>query len=50
MPAPENIKPDIELFSEYQKEIGAKTGAVKNDKKLGTNKLVPHLLDHKICY
>ena len=47
VPAPGNIKPDIELFSEYQKEIGTKTGAVKNDKHLGAKKKVPRLLAHK---
>ena len=27
-PAPENIKPDIEWFSHFQKQIGTRTGAV----------------------
>ena len=28
-PAPENIKPDIEWFSHFQKQIGIRTGAVR---------------------
>ena len=32
-PAPENIKPDIEWFSHFQKQIGIRTGAVSYIKK-----------------
>ena len=37
----------MEWFSDYQKEVGAKTGVIKNDKYKGTRKLVPHLYEHK---
>ena len=29
VPAPENIKPNIEWLSDYQKEIGLKTGSIR---------------------
>ena len=37
----------MELFSDYQKEVGVKTGVIKNGKCKGTSKLVPHLNEHK---
>jgi hypothetical protein len=52
-PAPESIKPNIEWFSDYQKEVGLKTGSIRYNEKtneyinLGTNKLIPHLFKHE---
>ena len=46
-PCPETLTPSLEWFSEFQKEVGGKTGIIKKGKYRGTNKLVPHLFDHK---
>ena len=51
-PCPENIKPDIEWFSEFQKELYKKVqnNKDKNNKYKGCNKLIPHLFKHeKYC-
>ena len=46
-PAPENINPDIEWFSEFQKELGKKTGNLKdNEHDNASCKVIPHLYDH----
>ena len=46
-PAPENITPELEWFSEFQKELGKKTGNIKdNEKYNASSKLIPHLFDH----
>ena len=53
-PAPENIAPYIEWFSNYQVEVGLETGAINYNEKTGeyrncgTQKLIPHLYNHKI--
>jgi hypothetical protein len=46
-PCPENLVPDIEWFSDYQKMVGEKTNIIKNGKFKGTPKLIPHLFEHK---
>ena len=46
-PCPESITPKQEWFSDFQKEIGIKTGMIKKDKYRGSDKLVPHLYTHK---
>ena len=47
-PAPENLSPKIEWFSEFQKELGKKTGHIKeNNTYSSTSKLIPHLSEHK---
>jgi hypothetical protein len=52
-PAPENIAPYIEWFSNYQVEVGLETGAIKYNEKTGeyrncgTHKLIPHLYKHE---
>ena len=46
-PAPENLTPNIEWFSDFQKDLGKKLNVInKNDRYTGTNKLIPHLMDH----
>lgn len=47
VPAPETLTPDIEWFSEYQIATGEKIGVINNGKYRGSNKLVPHLFEHK---
>ena len=53
VPAPESITPKVEWFSDFQKELGVKTKAVRYNEKtgeythLGSNKLVPHLFKHE---
>ena len=46
-PCPETLTPNMEWFSQFQKEVGEKSGIIKNEKYRGTNKLVPHLMEHK---
>ena len=46
-PCPENLTPNMEWFSEFQKDLGKSYGAIKNDKYRGSDKLVPHLMEHK---
>ena len=46
-PAPENLTPGIEWLREFQKQVGPATGAVKDGKNLGADKLAPHLFQHK---
>ena len=38
---------NLEWFSEFQKDLGKSYGAIKNDKYRGSDKLVPHLMEHK---
>ena len=47
-PCPENLEPNVEWFSDFQNEL-CKTLDLINTKELysGSNKLVPHLFDHK---
>ena len=46
-PAPETLTPDIEWLTPYQRGIGDNTGIIHDGVFHGTNKLVPHLYDHK---
>ena len=46
-PAPENLTPDIEWFSEFQRRLGEEKDIIRNGKYHGSNKLVPHLFEHK---
>ena len=46
-PCPENSTPNMEWFSEFQKDLGKSYGAIKNDKYRGSDRLVPHLMRHK---
>lgn len=46
-PCPESLTPNIEWFSDYQKEIGETNGRVNGNKYNGSNKLVPHLFKHE---
>jgi hypothetical protein len=46
-PAPENLTPDIEWFSEFQRKLGEEKEIIGNGKYHGSNKLVPHLFEHK---
>ena len=46
-PAPESLTPDIEGFRDFQKQVGLATSAIKDGKNLGTDKLAPHLLQHR---
>jgi hypothetical protein len=47
-PCPENLLPELNNFSDYQKMVGEITGIIrKNERYSGTNKLVPHLMEHK---
>ena len=52
-PAPENITPKVEWFSDYQKEVGVKTKAIRYNEttgeytNLGSSKLIPHLFKHE---
>jgi hypothetical protein len=46
-PAPENLTPDIEWFSEFQRKLGEEKEIIRNGKYYGSNKLVPHLFEHK---
>jgi hypothetical protein len=46
-PAPENLTPDIEWFSEFQRRLGEEKEIIRNGKYHGSNKLVPHLFEHK---
>ena len=48
-PCPEKLTPKMEWFSEFQKELGTKSGTIRNDKYCGSDKLVPHLCNHKYC-
>ncbi len=41
-PCPETLKPDVDWFSDYQREVMEKTGANTN-----TEKLAPHLFKHE---
>jgi hypothetical protein len=42
VPAPENIKSNIEWLSDYQKEIGLETGAIKYNEKQENLETVAH--------
>ena len=47
-PAPENLTPDLAWFSDFQKKLGTQLQVInKGGKYVGTNKLVPHLMDHE---
>ena len=47
-PAPENLNPQLEWFSPYQKEPGQKLKVIsKSERYTGCDKLTPHLFDHK---
>ena len=46
-PAPETLTPDIDWLTPYQREIGDNAGIIHNGVLHGTNKLVPHLYDHR---
>ena len=46
-PALETLTPDIEWLTPYQRNIGANAGIIHDGVLHGTNKLVPHLYDHK---
>jgi hypothetical protein len=47
-PCPENLLPELDNFSDYQKMVGEITGIIrKNEIYSGTNKLIPHLMEHK---
>ena len=37
----------MEWFSDVQKEIGVKNKIIKKGKYRGSNKLIPHLFEHK---
>ena len=43
-PAPENIVPNVEWFSEFQKELGRKTGTIKK-----MEHITDHLHEFLIC-
>ena len=45
-PCPENLTPDINWFSDFQKDLGKKVGMIKGEKYSGTNKLIPQLFEH----
>ena len=45
-PAPQTIAPDIEWFSDFQRELAGKHGIVKNGVYQGAPKLIPHLYKH----
>ena len=46
-PCPENLTPDQDWFSDFQKNVGEKVGIIKKGKYNGTSKLIPHLYEHK---
>jgi hypothetical protein len=47
-PAPENIEPKLEWFSDFQKELGIQTGVIKeNETYKACCKLIPHLFARK---
>jgi hypothetical protein len=47
-PAPENLNPEMEWFSDYQRELGQKLKTINDKEKYkGCDKLIPHLFDHK---
>ena len=47
-PCPESITPKVEWFSDFQKQIGKLNNVIKNNNSYsGSNKLVPHLYEHK---
>ena len=49
-PAPHSIDPDIEWFSEFQREFADMRGIVKNGVYQGAPKLIPHLYKHTSYY
>ena len=52
-PCPETLTPDMSWFSDFQKMVGKTTGIIKEnksthvDKYNGSDKLIPHLFEHK---
>ena len=46
-PAPKTLTPDIGWLTPYQRDIGSNTEIIHNGVFHCTNKLVPHLYDHK---
>ena len=50
-PCPESLTPNMDWFSDYLKEAGAKCGTITKDKCHGSDKLVPELHKHiYICH
>ena len=45
-PEPQTVAPDIECFSEFQRELAEKHGIVKKGVYQGAPKLIPHLYKH----
>ena len=46
-PCLESLTPKMDWFSEFQKEIGTKSGKIRYDKYHGSDKLVQHLHKHE---
>jgi len=47
-PAPENIDPKVEWFSDFQRDLGQKAGSIKENGAYSAScKLVPHLFERK---
>jgi hypothetical protein len=47
-PCPESITPQLEWFSDFQKQIGKLNKVItKNGSYRGSDKLIPHLFEHK---
>jgi len=47
-PCPEDLLPELDWFSDYQKMVGETTNIIRKNKIYsGTNKLIPHLMEHK---
>ena len=42
-PCPKSLNPKMEWLSEFQEEIGTKSGSIRNDKYHGSDKPAPHL-------
>ena len=47
VPAPETLTPNMDWLSDYQRANAERLEVVKNGKYRGSNKLVPHLFEHK---
>ena len=46
-PCPEAMTPNIEWFSDFQKEVGTTNNVIRNGKYNGSDKLIPHLMKHE---
>jgi hypothetical protein len=47
-PCPENLTPELQWFSDFQRQVGEETNVIqKDDNFTGTPKLIPHLMEHK---